>query len=71
VVGYILSWILCLLCILGGAFLVLSFGLSFGNDKAYQFMVAVIVAFMASIFIFQPIKVRLMFPDHIGRLKIV
>ena len=53
----IIAWILCMVCILGGAFLVLSYGLTFGNDKTYQWMTSMIVSFFASLLLTQPIKV--------------
>ena len=46
-----------MLCIIGGAFMVVSYGLEFGRDKTYQWMVAMISAFFVSILITQPIKV--------------
>ncbi|XP_059084074.1 uncharacterized protein LOC131881274 [Tigriopus californicus] len=54
-----LGWLVCLVCILGGAFVVFSFGLSFGNDKAYQWMVSMISAFFFSILLTQPLKIIL------------
>ncbi len=56
-VGWILAWLLTVICILGGAGLVFLYGLSFGNDVTYQWMVAVITAFFFSVFVFQPIKI--------------
>ena len=53
----ILGWFLCLACIGGGAFLVVSYGLTFGNDRTYQWMTSMIVSFFASLIITQPIKV--------------
>ena len=41
----------------GGAFLTLSYGLSFGNDRTYQWFTSMIVSFISSLIITQPIKV--------------
>lgn len=54
-----LGWLVCFICILGGAFIVFSFGLSFGNDKAYQWMVSMISAFFFSVLLTQPLKIIL------------
>ena len=32
----LLGWFICLISILGGAFLVWGYGVTFGNDKTYQ-----------------------------------
>jgi hypothetical protein len=53
----LLGWIICLICIIGGAFMVLSYGLSFGNDKTYQWMVSMFTAFCTSVIITQPLKI--------------
>ena len=53
----VFGWLLCFLCIFGGAFLVYAYCLQFGNDKAYQWMVAVISGFFASILVAQPLKI--------------
>lgn len=58
-IGFIISWILCFVYILAGAGFVMLYALSFGNDKTYQWMVALIVTFLASVFIYQPIKILL------------
>ena len=52
-----IGWLLCLACIGGGGFLVLSYGLTFGNDLTYQWVTSMIVAFFSSMIITQPIKV--------------
>ena len=41
----------------GGAFLTLSYGLSFGNDRTYQWFTSMIVSFISSLIITQPIKI--------------
>ncbi len=56
-VGWAVSWLLCLIFIACGAFLVFAYCISFGNDVTYQWMVSVIISFFASVFFFQPIKV--------------
>lgn len=53
-----IGWILCLACIGGGAFLVVSYGLSFGNDLTYQWVTSMLVSFFSSMIITQPIKVN-------------
>ena len=53
----ILGWLLCLVCIGGGAFLTLSYGLSFGNDRTYQWFTSMIVSFISSLIITQPLKI--------------
>eukprot|EP00095_Tigriopus_kingsejongensis_P009158 maker-scaffold798_size95657-snap-gene-0.28 protein:Tk09158 transcript:maker-scaffold798_size95657-snap-gene-0.28-mRNA-1 annotation:"polycystic kidney disease protein 1-like 2-like" len=52
-----LGWLICLICIVGGAFVVFAYGLSFGNDQAYQWMVSMISAFFFSILLTQPLKI--------------
>lgn len=54
---HVLAWILTLVCIGGGLALVFFFALSFGNDKTYQFMVAMITSFLGSMLITYPIYV--------------
>ncbi len=51
-----LGWLICWVCIGGGAFMVMSYGLSFGNDKTYQWIVSMISAFFSSILLTQPLK---------------
>ena len=53
----IIGWIVCVLTILGGAFIVLSYGLQFGNDMTYQWVVSMLISFFSSVIITQPIKV--------------
>ena len=56
----IVSWILCILCILGGALMVFAFGVTFGNSKTYQWMTSMITSVFSSILITQPLKVLIM-----------
>ena len=58
-VGFIVAWVLCFVYIVAGAGFVMLYALSFGNDKTYQWMVALIVTFFASVFVYQPIKILL------------
>lgn len=57
VVVHVLGWLLAAACILGGAFLVFSYGVTFGNDKLYQWVVAEIFAFFGTILITYPVYV--------------
>ena len=54
------AWLVCLLAIAGGAFMVFSYALEFGNDKTYQWMVAMLSSFFADVIIVQPIKILLL-----------
>lgn len=54
---HILAWVLVLVCILGGIFVVFSYGITFGNDKTYQWVVAMISSFFSSVLITQPFYV--------------
>jgi hypothetical protein len=62
-----LAWVICIISILGGAFLVLAFGLAFGNDVTYQWMVAMITSFFTSFTLTQPLKVKYssMYPENL------
>ena len=51
------GWILAFVFIIGGTLMVLSYAVTFGNDLAYQWMVAVIFAFFASVLFTYPIYV--------------
>ena len=53
----IIAWVLCFICILGGAFLTFSYGLHFGNDKTYQWLSSLLVAIFINMLIIDPIKV--------------
>ncbi len=46
--------------ILGGGFLAFAYGVSFGNDKTYQWMTSMLTSMFSSILITQPIKVMVM-----------
>ena len=54
----VLAWVVTVICILGGAFMTLAFGLSFGNDKTYQWIVSEIFTFFTSVLIVYPCYVR-------------
>jgi len=66
----ILGWIVSVIVILGGAFVVFSYGLQFGNDKTYQWVVSMIFAFFSSVIIIQPLKVIERFKGNITLISI-
>ncbi len=48
------AWLLSLVLIFGGAFVVFGFAVQFGNDVTYQWMTAVITAFIATVLVTYP-----------------
>ena len=57
VIAHICGWIIVLVFIIGGAVLSFAYGLSFGNDQTYQWVVALITAFFVSVLLTQPLMV--------------
>ena len=58
--GRLIAWIITLGAIGGGAFIVFGLGISFGNDRQYQWMTAIIFSFFTSLFFTQPLQVNLL-----------
>ena len=61
--GRLIAWIITLGAIGGGAFIVFGLGISFGNDRQYQWMTAIIFSFFTSLFFTQPLQVNI-FMNH-------
>ena len=59
--GRLIAWIITLGAIGGGAFIVFGLGISFGNDRQYQWMTAIIFSFFTSLFFTQPLQVNISF----------
>ena len=58
--GRLIAWIITLGAIGGGAFIVFGLGISFGNDRQYQWMTAIIFSFFTSLFFTQPLQVNIL-----------
>jgi len=58
-VAVVIAWILSFICIAGGSFVVFAYGVTFGNEKSYQWIVSMITSFFSSVLITQPLKVAL------------
>ena len=54
----VIAWILAFACIGGGSFMVFAFGVTFGNDKTYQWVLSIITSLFTSIFVIQPTTVK-------------
>ena len=54
----ILGWGLCILCILVSIFFLWAYAVQFGNDKTYQWLSSLIVAFFSGLLLLEPIKVE-------------
>ena len=55
--GRIVAWLICLICIGGGAAIVFAFGISFGNDLVHQWVTSIITSIFTSLLLTQPIQV--------------
>ena len=53
----ILGWAMCLLCIFASIFFLWAYAVQFGNDKTYQWLSSLIVAFFSGLLLLEPIKV--------------
>ena len=56
IVGYILSFVIVVTC----SFFILVKGIEFGNDKVEKWLTSLVVSFLASVFLTQPVKTVLM-----------
>ncbi|XP_023932388.1 uncharacterized protein LOC106168381 [Lingula anatina] len=54
----IVAWILMWILILGSAFLVTMYGITFQETKAQKWITSMIISFLTSIFLTEPVKVR-------------
>ena len=52
-----IAWSLCILTILGCSFLLVSYGMSFGNNKSLQWLSSITFSLLQDILLIQPIKV--------------
>ena len=57
--AYFIGWIVVLLCIVGGMGIVALYGLSFGNNKCYQWVTAMVVNFFYQLFFESVVKVAI------------
>jgi hypothetical protein len=53
----IVGWVICVICIVAGVIMVLAYGLQFGNDQTYQWVVSMLVSFLSSLVFTQLFKV--------------
>ncbi|XP_037070763.1 location of vulva defective 1-like [Pollicipes pollicipes] len=57
--GTIIGWVLCLVCLFGSAFIVYSYGITFGNEKSTKWITSLFISFFSSVLLVQPLKVFL------------
>ena len=52
-----LAWLLCLAVTAASIFFVWAYGVSFGNDKTYQWLVSVLAGIIFDVLVKEPLKV--------------
>ena len=53
----IIAWVLCIAITFSSLFFLWAYGISFGNDKTYQWLMSVLVSFWIDILVVEPLKV--------------
>ena len=53
-----IAWTLCILTILGCGFLLVWYGMAFGNNKTLQWLSSISLSLVQDVLLIQPIKVR-------------
>jgi hypothetical protein len=54
-----IAWVVCIATIVASIFFLWGYAITFGNDKTYQWLTSILVAFFVGLLIFDPLKVAL------------